>query len=206
MKMLVRLSLVALSIGYLAGCEMKYTQPQVQPAAMTAAEKDFDAVWQAAHRTLREYRFELDRQDRRAGVITSLPMTGMHFFEFWRKDAARPVELGESTVQTIYRTAKVAIGPTAPGARTYQARVDVLLRRSDKPTQQAASTSRAFSFFNTTGRSRTQKTLLESGWSQDPLTGYVELGHDRSLEAKLTAAIAEAADALRGEPAPVEEE
>ena len=198
MRTLLTLCLVVLSVCCPPGCKVDYTAPATQPRARTAAEKDFEAVWQASRQTLRRYHFELDRQDRRDGVITTEPLTGMHFFEFWRKDAARPADFGESTIQTIYRTATVTIKPVEPGAGTYKARVDVLLHRSDKPTGHVTSTSEAFSLFSSGRRRRPRELLLESGLAGGPPADCVELGPDRSLEARLTADIAAAANKLRG--------
>lgn len=198
----VRMLLVgALAAGLLGGCEVKYTQPQAQPKSLSAAEEDFEAVWQAARTTLRRHHFELDRQDRRAGVITTVPMTGMHFFEFWREDAARPADYAESTVQTIYRTAQVTVRPTQPQAETYQANVQVFLSRSSRGTPQVTSTSEAYSLFSMGRDRRARRRFLEaSDWARHREGGLVDLGNDRSLEAKLTAEIAQ----LSGRPHEIE--
>lgn len=198
MKTLLVLCFVVPSVCCLPGCKVDYTKPATQPRALTAAEKDFEAVWQASRQTLRDYHFELDRQDRRAGVITTEPLTGMHFFELWRKDAARPADFGESTIQTIYRTAKVTIGPVKPDAKTYKAQVDVLLRRSDREFEDVTSTSEAVRLYRSGDRKRRRAPLPESGLARGAPADCVELGHDRSLEARLTADIAAAADKARG--------
>ncbi|HUT01266.1 MAG TPA: hypothetical protein VM031_02330 [Phycisphaerae bacterium] len=198
MRTLIALCAASLSVGCLPGCKVHYTQPTTQPRALSGAEKDFQAVWQASRETLGKYHFELDREDRRAGVITTEPLTGMHFFEFWRHDAARPADFGESTIQTIYRTAKVTVGPVKPGAKTYKAQVDVLLRRSDKGTPHVSSASEAFGLFTSRHRVRRRAPLLEPDRARRRKADYVELGHDRSLEARLTADIAARADRLRG--------
>ena len=187
----------------LAGCQPKYTQRVVPPRPLTAEEKDFEAVWEATRQALREFHFELDRQDRRDGVITTMPMTGMHFFEFWRKDAPRPLDYGESSLQTIYRTAKVTIAPAGEGAKTYQAQVEVFLRRSDKPRELTSSTSEAFGLFGSGGKRAERQAMREAQWDWIGSKDYVDLGNDRSLEAKLAAAIDKAAARLRsGLPAP----
>lgn len=199
MRRFLAVTLTALWACCPSGCDVKYTEPTTQPAKLSPAEKDFEAVWQAARQTLRTYRFELDRQDRRAGLITTAPMTGVHFFEVWRRDAARPIDLGESTVQTIHRTARVSIRPVNADAQTYQAHVEVLLRRSDRPTPQVTSTSEAYGLFHISGsRKQRRSLLLDSGEPGQGREHFVDLGPDRALEAKLTSEIAAAAARLRG--------
>ena len=124
--------------------------------------------------------------------------SGKHFFEFWRDDAARPADFGESSFQTIYRTAQVSIRPVRADAGTYQAQVEVLVQRSDRPMPQVTSTSEAYSLFSSASDARRRRNLLlerESARRKDYLA---DLGNDRGLEAKLTAEIAAAADKLRG--------
>jgi len=188
--------LVALSLFVLPGCPVQYTAPATQPAGLSPAGRDFEAVWQASRQTLRRYHFELDSQNRRSGTITTAPLTGMHFFEVWRKDAARPVDFGESTIQTLYRIATVTIQTVPPGSRTYQARVAVRLFRSSKPAPSVTSTSEAYALFNPRRGRRERAGLLSEGGAGGAF--LVPLGHDRALEAKLTADIAAAADELRG--------
>jgi len=194
MRTLLTLCLVVLSVCCPPGCKVDYTAPATQPRARTAAEKDFEAVWQASRTVLKRYRFQLDRQDRRAGVITTRPMTGMHFFELWRRDAARPVDFSESSLQTLYRTARVTVRPASAGAKTYQAQVEVLLTRSNRPKPQVTSTSEAYSLFTLAGDEKKRRQLLiDLGADHPPSSQLVPLGHDRALEAKLTAKIAAAA-------------
>jgi hypothetical protein len=183
-----------------AGCTPQYTQPASQPQHLSAAEKDFDAVWEASRQTLQKYYFQLDREDRRAGVITTAPMTGKQWFEFWRQDAVRPADVAESTLQTIHRTAQVTIRPTKAGAETYQAQVDVFLRRSDKPSPEVSSTSDAIRLFSDK-RDRKQhhpEPLLASTGGTEGIDYTADLGHDRALEAKLSGDIAAATAKARG--------
>jgi hypothetical protein len=195
MRKLISLSVAALGALAAGGCAVKYTEPTTQPAPLSAAEKDFDAVWQASRQTLTSYGFELDRQDRRAGVIETRAMTGMHFSEVWRKDAPRPIDVGESTVQTIYRTARVTVRPTAPEAARYKAQVEVFLERSNRPTPLVTSTSDAYGLFRVSGDAAPGRAADDSEGEAAVTT---ELGSDRALEAKLTAAIAKAAEKRRG--------
>ena len=190
-----------LAAGSLAsGCA--YTTPIVPVAKMTPAQRNFEAVWQASRDVLRRYDFTLDRQDRRAGVITTLPITGKHWFEFWRKDAASSFSKAEGSLQTIYRAARVRILPAAKGQRTYHPVVEVIAFRSDQKHLQVTSTSEAYSLFIIPGDEKERSGfLLNYGQEKDEedeagksgkkkeYRDVTPLGRDRDLEAKITADI-----------------
>jgi len=163
------------------GCQPKYTRPIVEPRPLTDKQRGFERLWQASRNVLISYHFHIDRQDPRAGVITTWPMTGKQIFEVWRKDAARIGEAGESTLQTIYRAVKVTIRATAEG-QDYEPIVEVFVSRSDKPTNSVTSTSDAYDMFTKRRKRRKLTGPREAGY-------LVALGNDRALEAKLTAEI-----------------
>ncbi len=165
-----------------AGCQPKYTQPVLDPTPQTSEQQSFQRLWQAGRHVLISYHFRLDRQDTRAGVITTWPMTGKQFFELWRRDSARVVDTSESTLQTIYRSVRVTIRQTADG-RGYEPVVEVLVSRSDKPRDSISSTSEAYDMFT----KRTKKKNKLTG--EQEAAQQVELGNDRALEARLAAQI-----------------
>ena len=164
-----------------AGCQPKYTQPVVAPTPQTPEQQSFQRLWQAGRHVLISYHFHLDRQDPRAGVITTWPMTGKSFFELWRKDSAGAIDTSESTLQTIYRAVTLTIRQR-PDGRGYEPVVEVLVSRSDKPTDGISSTSEAYDMF--TRRRKKNKLTAEQEAAQ-----MVELGNDRALEIRLTAEI-----------------
>jgi len=138
---------VALVLAAAPGGCAQYTHPVVAPPEMSAAERNFESVWQASQDILHEYYFEVDRRDRRARVMTTEPMTGKQWFEFWRKDSVAPYAVAESTLQTIYRVVEVRIQPAAGGDETYEPDVTVYIFRSDRRTPQVTNTSKAYSLF-----------------------------------------------------------
>jgi len=68
-----------------------------------AVETETEALWTASQDVLREHRFRLDRVDRRAGVVTTQPVTSQQLFEFWRKDVATSYDLLEASMRTVRR-------------------------------------------------------------------------------------------------------
>jgi len=191
-----------LAAGCLAsGCA--YTTPIGPAVKMTPAQRNFQAVWDASRDVLRKYNFTLDRQDRRAGVITTLPMIGRQWFEFWRRDAAGSFSKTEGSIQTIYRAVRVRIMPAKAGERTFHPVVEVIAFRSDQQHLQVTSTSEAFNLYTLAGNDEEERSgfLLNYGQEKDEKGRKVKsdkkkeyrdvtpLGRDTALEAKLTAAI-----------------
>ncbi|MCK4602216.1 MAG: hypothetical protein KAU28_07105 [Phycisphaerae bacterium] len=186
---------LSLAVVALSACSCRNYSTPVVRREPTPAERNFEALWQASQEVLGEYYFTLDRLDRRAGVITTEPITGKHFFEFWRHDAAGNFDLAEGTIQTIYRIAKVTIRPVAGGA-AYQAAVEIRVERSDQLTSQVTSTSEAYDMFILPGAGRERaKYLLDYGRDElgEERGGVVPLDRDRKLERILEAKIAAAA-------------
>lgn len=144
---------MALACAWLTGCQQ---QLPVSPAA-SMAERNFNAVWDASVEVLRSYRFTLDRMDKRAGVITTLPLTSAQWFELWRHDAVTPTDVAESSLHTIYRQVTVTIrrrdgATTAPAAGSaaapeYVANVEIQVARSDRPNPPVTSTADAYEMF-----------------------------------------------------------
>lgn len=106
MSKAIRCTTVALLV--LAGCQRPIppTEP-TQARLVLADEAESDRAWEACQAVLRDYRFRLDRVDRRAGIITTLPETSQSFFEFWRHDVDTPFDFAEATLRTVRRTAVV---------------------------------------------------------------------------------------------------
>lgn len=131
------------------GC-VRYTKPiaPAKPAKLSVADRNYDAVWQAAIKVLRgRYYFRINRRDRRAGVITTYPLVGKQFFEFWRRDAVGGQDVAESSLHTIYRTVLVNVRPTRRDSAIYEPIVRVRAVRSNKEQLTMGSTGQAYDMF-----------------------------------------------------------
>ena len=102
---------ILLAIG---GCA-RHTTPLVPAAELTADEQKFQAVWDAGSEVLKSYRFDINKTNRRAGLITTSPMASRHFFEFWRRDVVTASGALENSVQPMYREVAVRIRKTGEG-------------------------------------------------------------------------------------------
>jgi len=182
------------------GCQVF---PQRVPAIQSTSDPNFEATWDAAIRTLGRYRFNIDRADRREGVITTFPMVGRHWFEFWRRDAATARDVAEASLHQIYRQATVTIrrtgaaGPasaTAPATSDYHATVEVHCYRSDRPKFHVTNTSEAYEMFIDPNPERgTERAELGS----EVRAWMVALGRDQNLEKTIERKIGSLAATLR---------
>lgn len=88
--------------------------PSIDPPNPTLASldaADSDAVWASIQETLRRRGFRLDRVDREAGVVTTMPETSQHYFELWRRDVATQADFWEATFNPIRRWVEVQLTP-----------------------------------------------------------------------------------------------
>ena len=147
----------------------------------------WDVLWDATQETLRRGRFRLDRVDRHAGVVTTMPETSQQFFEFWRHDVDTREDLWESTLNLIRRRVHVSLDRAGDG-QTAQLGVAVYKERLSSPDRQFNSTGSAFRFFgerlpSTTGAAKV--TVADDRW--------LELGRDPAMEDYLLRSILERA-------------
>lgn len=111
MTLRIRLTFAAASwLLIAAGC----TAPprSGDPVVQTFTTQDTtqqDALWLSCQEVLREHGFMIDRLDRRAGIITTVPQTSQQYFEFWRKDVDTPYDFGEASLRSVRRTVTVEV-------------------------------------------------------------------------------------------------
>jgi len=177
-----------------AGC-VKYTQPPPQAVALTEPRRNFEAVWRASETVLRRHNFQLDRQDRRAGVITTFPLVGRYFLEFWRSDAVAPRDVLEGTVQSVFRTVTVTIRPEPDDPQRYTATTQVQVWRSDKQPPQVTSASQVPNIAGVTRRpSELDRSRYQGNIPSEQ--DMILIGRDEKLEARLDEQIAREAQRL----------
>ncbi|HYE18493.1 MAG TPA: hypothetical protein VEA69_08615 [Tepidisphaeraceae bacterium] len=88
------------------------TQPVywlTQPSPVQVRATDFEAAVDAAKDVIRNYLFEVDRVDYRAGLVTSRPLVSKQVFEVWRPDTGTVGQALDNTLATIRRTIHVDI-------------------------------------------------------------------------------------------------
>jgi hypothetical protein len=211
MKPLSLLSLICVMLVS-AGCA-NHTRPLVDLTPTGPEARHFQALWAASIVTLRDYGFEIQRKDRRAGLIVTEPMVSAYPAELWRKDVTGPVQQAESAIHKIYRSAVVEIQP-GPEEGTFQARTRVLAGRSEQPSPQVTHASQIAQVYAGTAARTYDELHLDPGADEalvttpeDPqvsvrvplaqrrlqMHNVAELGRDVQLEARINSDIRKAA-------------
>jgi hypothetical protein len=124
-----------LSLVYLTGCQLRQpatsaipaTQPSLattqptfwydQPGVYSVQSADFARLWSACEETARHFHFVPDRLDKRAGVLTTVPLTSAQFFEFWNNDVATVEDSADASLATYRRTLRFNIDRLPGGYR-----------------------------------------------------------------------------------------
>jgi len=145
-KKYLPLTLIALSAVSLIGCS-KTLEPQRD--AVSVDNSSFEQVWNACLASLEDHSFEVDRRDRRFGLIVSEPVVGKQFFEFWRKDTANSNHLLNSSLHTIRRVVTIRIAKQGP--TEFQVDVEAQAQRISVPGTQLNSTAEAFELMRSQG-------------------------------------------------------
>ena len=92
--------------------DLATTQPSYwlsQPAAAQVPANDFEAMWEACKAVARSYLFAIDREDFRAGLITTEPMVSKQWWEFWRPDTGTISDVMENSTATNRRTLRFEV-------------------------------------------------------------------------------------------------
>ena len=174
-KKYLPLTLIALSAVTLIGCS-KTLEPQMD--AVSVDNSSFEQVWDACLASLEDHSFEVDRRDRRFGVIVSEAVVGKQFFEFWRNDTANSDDLLNSSLHTIRRVVTIRIAKQGP--TEFEVDVEAQAQRISVPGTQLNSTTEAFELMSSQGvpvSPRRSDYLYRRGE-----TIWVDIGREQALE------------------------
>jgi len=150
-------------------------------ASIADPSEEADRLWAAIQETLRRNRFELDRVDRRSGIITTLPEGSQHVFEFWRRDVATSYDFWEATINPIRRWVEVTVALDADRQWENVSAV-VHKERLSSPDRQFNRSGAAMQFFGDNLPSTTGLVRVA-----DTHDRWLDLGRDSALEDRLLA-------------------
>lgn len=175
-------------------------------SAPAVSTESFDRVFLASVDVLRDWRFVVNRKDRRQGIVSTSPRVASSVVEPWQPDATRSDRTWESTLNYQRRRIRIEIAPTDPATvvessgqpvSAYQLNVICEFDRRYYPPQQlttAAVTKIRFTNSRSVRKPiRTETGLEEAYWAP--------AGRDHAFERELANAIIERASIVT--PAPV---
>jgi len=183
---LVLAAATVVSTGCMAPRRATYTTTLTVAAGLESAEAD--RYWDAAQRVLRDNRLALDRVDRRAGKITTLPVISQNIFEFWRHDVDTREDLLEATINPIRRWAEVHVGQDAEGNWEGLTLI-VHKERLSSPDRQFNSTAAAYRLFSATLPTTSGQTSTASSDER-----WLDMGRDDAMASYLLQKIVSAID------------
>ena len=166
--------------------DLATTQPAYwyeKPAVAEVRANEFPRLWEAAKETARKYQLPLDREDYRAGVITTVPTISKQIFEFWRSDAGTAYEATADTVGAIRRTVRFEVSRNADD--TYTLVPKVLIERQSIFERRVTDVSQyRFAFAGPTRQqpARTAVTLDPETYQDVPVKYWYPIGRDLEME------------------------
>lgn len=177
----IHLLLVIPLVGLTAGCLGPKRSDYVSTREISLADPsdEADQFWDAIQETLRRYRFQLDRVDRRAGVITTMPVASQHFLEFWRHDVDTRDDLWEATLNPMRRWVELSVARGSDNA-WQQLSIVVHKERLSSPDRQFNSTGAAYQYFGDSLPSTTGLIRVTAEHDQ-----WLDQGRDPAMEDRL---------------------
>jgi len=159
-----------------AGCQAPAQPTGPTRTTMTAdSPEQLDRVWTAAEDTLLAHYFEIDRKDRQAGILTTVPTTSANWFELWQPQPEPAYYWAESNTHTIQRQVTIRITPAGGDAYEIDVQVDrYRYSLEERQVDNAAAVMRLYSSEAPTLTGR-QKTTRES-------SRWIRLGRDELME------------------------
>lgn len=156
--------------------------PVQNPTMIPMVDQDF--LWAQIHdeldnyfRIRREERVRLVRNELTSGWIETYPRTGSSILEPWRKDAATKYEKWLGTFQSIRRWARVNVVPNGDGLM-----IEVFVFRELEDTDQPLVSNAGDAYLRHDSSPEEQQ---DPGWYQPDRYGWISLGRDPALEARI---------------------
>jgi hypothetical protein len=170
-----RTSTLLLALGLAVGCGGVPTSSPENPASVTLT--NYETVWETTVEVLDRY-FDIAYENRYDGRIETKPVVGASILEPWRLDSVGLRQRIEASLQTIRRRCFVMVYPSTAGG--FQIVVEVYKEIEDLP-RPAGSRMAGGAFFQSV--QPIQQDVVTS--SVTPGAGWISLGRDKLLEARI---------------------
>jgi len=175
----------------MAGCHRPIASEE--PTRVQVVGDDFEALWDGILRVLRRSDFRPDRQDRRAGIITTHPVTAAQYFEFWRQQNPDGYQALENNLHTVRR--RVTVSLNRGSGPTYHVDVRVDIERHSAIERQVTTASGAAQIF-----ASRMPTVEGEATPADQTVRWVPVGRDAAMERVLLGRILSAAPVAAAPP------
>lgn len=165
-----------LMVGLLGGCHGSAREVDSYKRSLVIAGDHVDQAWDEILDVLRDHNFEPDRQDHRAGIITTHPTVSQQWFEFWRADAPGLYQWCESSLHNIRRWVEVKFEHGSDAQQTVLT-LTVHIERKAQPQRQVTTASGALQIY----RDKVP-TYAGEQLSAKEAVRWVDVGTDSRLE------------------------
>jgi hypothetical protein len=171
--------------GLLGGCHAP-PQPTAPTVTRVSAPTPgaYDRLWDSVGDTLRRDFWELDRQDRIEGVITTFPETTASSFELWRPQPRPAYYWAEANLATVQRKVTVNITPVIDEAGSYDLSVQIDRLRYSLEEHQMDNSAGALRLYG-----REVPTASGRRAQAADISAWIPLGRDKPMEDSVLAAI-----------------
>jgi len=133
----------------------------------------------AAEDILAEMNFDIAKADIEAGYITTAPLSGAKFFEFWRSDSIGTQNRLQSNLHSIRKIAELNVEQKG---QQLCIRCNVKVERLSLPEHQVSSSTRAYEMFS---RSTASLQQLRPRPEQQNRMAWLDLGSDEQLASQI---------------------
>jgi hypothetical protein len=158
-----------------------------KPAVESIDAADFDKLWNASACAARDLLFQIDREDRRSGLLTSTPSVSPQWFEPWRRELQTFDDLKQSSAATIRRTLYFNIDRSGNG---YRVTPKVLVERQAIVERRVSGQLTRSYFRNDPAAGTTGSRAADAGVLL-PDSYWYAIGRDEPLEQELARRIRE---------------
>jgi hypothetical protein len=169
--------IAGVALTAIAGCCSK--QCPKTPNYICAQGVDKQAVMNASQDVLEDMHFTIEKADTDAGYISTRPLAGAQFFEFWRSDTVGCYNFTEANLYSVTRTAEINITPK-DGTFCVECKVDT--RRLSMPSREISSATELPGLFT---RSNSGLQKLQLSKVQKKKAVWIDMGPDPALQARI---------------------
>ena len=177
-KLLLAAIITSVTLFLSAGCVSESKMMTVEPLCDKTA--GITEAMEASEKVLGQMHFVIEKSDRGAGLIRTRPLEGSQFFEFWRKDNIGSFNRVYSNLHSARRIVELKFIANDGGGICILPSVS--LQHLSIPEEESGGTAKAYTIISDSSE---EEQSLSLNPEQASGMGWVDLGSDAALEAKI---------------------